>query len=254
MRDAGSRGPRGRSRCDVVPGSPRLIVSSPSALFPPGTPGELASVSEHPRRPGRYRVRLADDRAWLVDADTVALLPALRAGTALEGHIVAQLESSHRFVAVLDRALGALARARRSRRELARRLQGYEPNADIVEQVLARLEALGLLDDAAVARAEAASRFQRGEGAGRVRQALIRKGIDRGAIDAAVQAVAGEEEIDEAALCRTAAEKRLRALRSYAPEVQRRRLTGFLLRRGFSGRNVSDAVRAVVLEARSRDD
>ena len=71
MRDAGRRGPRGRSRWEVVPGSPRLIVSSPSALFPPGTPGELVSLSEHPRKPGRYRVRLADDRAWLVDADTV---------------------------------------------------------------------------------------------------------------------------------------------------------------------------------------
>jgi len=214
----------------------------------------LASVSEHPRKPGRYRVRLADERVWLVDADSVGSLPALRAGTALEGHLVAHLEASHRFVAVFDRALGSLARARRTRRELSRRLQAHEPDADIVERALARLEALGLLDDAAVARAEAASRFQRGEGAGRVRQSLMRKGVDRAAIDAAVQAVAGEEEIDEAALCRTAAEKRLRALRSYAPEVQRRRLTGFLLRRGFSGSNVSDAVRAVLREARSSDD
>lgn len=168
--------------------------------------------------------------------------------------MVAHLEASHRFVAVLDRALGSLARARRTRRELGRRLQAHEPDVDIVERALARLEALGLLDDAAVARAEAASRFQRGEGTGRVRQALMRKGVDRAAIDAAVQAVAGEEEIDEAALCRTAAEKRVRALRSYAPEVQRRRLTGFLLRRGFSGSMVSDVVRAVLREARSSEE
>jgi regulatory protein len=211
-------------------------------------------VSEHPRKPGRYRVRLADDRAWLVDAEAVGLLPALRAGTALEGHLVAQLEASHRFVAVLDRALGSLARARRSRRELARRLQTHEPDAEIVERALARLESLGLLDDAAVARAEAAARFQRGEGAGRVRQALMRKGVDRAAVDAAVREVAADEAIDEAALCRAAAEKRFRALRSYAPDVQRRRLTGFLLRRGFSGHLVSDAVRAVMREARASDD
>lgn len=229
-------------------------MSSPSALFPPGTPGELTSVSEHPRKPGRYRVRLADDRAWLVDADTVGVLPALRAGTALEGHVIAQLEAAHRFVAVLDRALGSLARARRTRRELARRLQTHEPDADIVERALVRLEALGLLDDAAVARAEAASRFQRGEGTGRVRQSLMRKGVDRAAVDAAVREVADEEAIDEAALCRSAAEKRMRALRTYPPEVQRRRLTGFLMRRGFSGRLVSDAVRTVLREARSSED
>jgi regulatory protein len=214
----------------------------------------LASVSEHPRKPGRYRVRLADGRAWLVDADAVGLLPALRAGAALERDLVEQLESAHRFVAVFDRALGALARARRTRRELARRLAAHEPDADLVERALARLEALGLLDDAAVARAEAASRFKRGEGTGRVRQALMRKGVDRSAVDDAVRTVAGEEEIDEAALCRSAAEKRLRALRSYAPEVQRRRLTGFLLRRGFGGGLVSDVVRRVLRDASGADD
>jgi regulatory protein len=214
----------------------------------------LVSVSEHPRKPGRYRVRLADERAWLVDADAIGTMPALRAGTALDGHVVAHLEASHRFVAVLDRALGSLARARRTRRELARRLQAHEPDAEIVERALARLESLGLLDDAAVARAEAASRFQRGEGTGRVRQSLMRKGVDRAAIEAAVQDVAGEEAIDEAALCRAAAEKRLRALRSYAPEVQRRRLTGFLLRRGFSGSLVSQAVRLVMRAAHESDD
>jgi len=190
----------------------------------------------------------------LVDADTVGVLPALRAGTALEGDLVAQLEAAHRFVAVLDRALGSLARARRTRRELAKRLHTHEPDTEIVERALARLESLGLLDDAAVARAEAASRFHRGEGTGRVRQSLMRKGVDRAAIDAAVQAVAGDEVIDEAALCRSAAEKRLRALRSHAPEVQRRRLTGFLLRRGFSGGMVSDAVRAVLREAHASHD
>jgi regulatory protein len=210
-------------------------------------------VSEHPRKPGRYRVRLADGRVWLVDADAVGLLPALRAGSALGREAVEQLESAHRFVAVFDRALGALARARRTRRELAQRLSAHEPDADLVERALAKLEGLGLLDDAAVARAEAASRFKRGEGTGRVRQALMRKGVDRGAVDEAVRTVAGEEEIDEAALCRSAAEKRMRALRNYAPEVQRRRLTGFLLRRGFGGRLVSDAVRDALRDASEAD-
>lgn len=196
---------------------------------------------------------MADGRVWLVDADAVGGLPTLRPGAALDGDTVAQLEAAHRFVAVFDRALGALARARRTRRELARRLQAHEPDAEVVERALARLERLGLLDDAAVARAEAASRFKRGEGSGRVRQALMRKGVDRVAVDEALREVAGEEEIDEAALCRATAEKRLRALRSYAPEVQRRRLTGFLLRRGFAGNVVSDVVRRVLREASEAD-
>ncbi len=246
MRDAGRRGPRGRSRCEVVPGSPRLIVSSPSALFPPGTPGVLRSVSEHPRKPGRYRVRLVDDRAWLVDAEAIGALPSMRDGTPLVAPVIEAIERAHRFIASLDRALGAVARARRSRRELGRRLARLEPDADIVERVLSRLEALGLLDDADVARAEARSRLKRGEGAGKVRQSLMRKGVDRSTIDSAVREVVEEESIDDEASCRAAAEKRVRALRSYAPDVQRRRLTGFLLRRGFSGSVVSATVRTVL--------
>jgi regulatory protein len=192
---------------------------------------------------------MADGRAWLVDADAVGALPGLRAGTALDGEAVAQLATAHRAVAVYDRALGALARARRTRRELARRLQMFEPDADLIEQALARLEARGLLDDAVVARAEAVSRFQRGEGTGKIRQALLRKGVNRGVVDDVLRAVAGEEAIDEMALCRAAAEKRLRALRGYGPEVQRRRLTGFLLRRGFDGHRVADVVRQLLHNA-----
>ncbi len=247
MRDSWKqRGPRGRSRCEVVPGSPRLIVSSPSALLLPGTPGEIARVAEHPRKPGRYRVRMADGRIWLVDADAITAAGALREGVTLETPAVALLEASHAFVSAFDRALGMLARARRTRRELERRLSLTQPDSAVVQKALERLETLGLLDDEAVARAEAASRFRRGEGAGRIRQSLARKGVARAIVDAAIQSVAAEEAVDDVALCRAAGEKRLKSLRALAPDVQRRRLMGFLLRRGFSGYDVSQIVRELI--------
>jgi regulatory protein len=206
----------------------------------------LVGVAEHPRRPGRYTVRLGDGRAFLVDTEAVGALPSLCEGTALDGAAVLALERSASFVASLDRAMRALARARRSRRELAMRLARSEPDGDVVSRVLDRLATLGLLDDGAVARAEAASRFRRGEGAGRVRQALARKGIDGALVDAAVREVSAEESVDEDALCRSAAEKRLRALRAQPADVQRRRLTGFLLRRGFAGSVVHATVRQLL--------
>lgn len=247
MRDSWkNRGPRGRSRCEVVPGSPRLIVSSPSALFPSGTPGIVERVAEHPRKPGRYKVRLVDGRQWLVDADAVTAAAAFCEGVELGEAAVLRLEDSHRFVACFDRALGLIARARRTRREVEQRLRRVEPEQRFIERAVLRLEELGLLNDEDVARAEAASRYRRGEGAGRIRQSLMKKGVVSAVIDAAVRDVAQEEQVDDAALCRAAAEKRMRALASQPPDVQRRRLTGFLLRRGFPGPIVGDVVRALI--------
>jgi regulatory protein len=246
MRHPEARGPRGRLRCEVVPGSPRLVVSSPSALFPPGTPGVIARVAEHPRKPGRYSVRLVDGRKWLVDADAISASGAVREGVALEQDAIVRLEASHAWVACFDRALGMLARARRTRREIEQRLGRIEADRDTVATVVERLQTLGLLDDEAVARAEAASRFRRGDGAGRIRQSLARKGVARHVIDSAIREVAEEEQIDSAALCRATAEKRLRSLQSHPPEVQTRRLMGFLLRRGFAGGQVHEVVRSLI--------
>jgi regulatory protein len=78
--------------------------------------------------------------------------------------------------------------------------------------------------------------------------------VDRATIDTAVREVVDEESIDDGESCRAAAEKRMRALRAYEPEVQRRRLTGFLLRRGFSGSVVSATVRAVLRGTPDSDD
>ena len=251
MREAWKkRGPRGRSRCEVVPGSPRLIVSSPSALFPSGTSGVVERVAEHARKPGRYRVRLVDGRQWLVNADAVTSAAAFREGVMLDEEAVLCLEDSHRLVACFDRALGMIARARRTRRELEQRLRKVEPDPRFIERTIVRLEELGLLNDEDVARAEAASRFRRGEGAGRIRQSLMRKGVSGAIVDAAVRDVAQEEQIDDEALCRAAAEKRMRSLASHPADVQYRRLTGFLLRRGFPGRVVSDVVRGLVPRTR----
>jgi regulatory protein len=191
-------------------------------------------------------VRLVDGRQFLVDADAITLTAAYKEGVELDEAAVLRLEDSHRFIACFDRALGMIARARRTRRELEQRLRKGEADPRFIELAVMRLEQLGLLNDEDVARAEAASRFRRGEGAGRIRQSLMKKGVLGATIDAAVRDVAEEEQVDDEALCRAAAEKRMRSLASHPDDVQRRRLTGFLLRRGFPGRIVSDVVRALV--------
>lgn len=221
-------------RWEVVPGSPPFIVSSPSALFPSG-PAEVRELHEMPRTPGRFVIILSTGQRCVVGADVLADTGATRVGASLDTAQVERLLRAAAVSALVDRALNALARARRTRRELEVRLRRVEPDAQLVNEALNRLEASGVLSDADVARAEAASRLRRGEGKARVNQILRRKGIDARSAAEAIAEVVDTDGFDELAACREQAAKRWRSLSKLEPAVARRRLMGFLQRRGFGG-------------------
>jgi regulatory protein len=118
----------------------------------------------------------------------------------------------------------------RSRRELERRLvqAGFEP--DEVSTELARLEAVGLIDDEAFARALVEGKMgSRGESrrvvAGRLAQAGVAADVARLALDEAPE---GEQERAD-----RLAESRADRLRHLDPQVASSRLYGFLARRGY---------------------
>jgi regulatory protein len=196
--------------------------------------------------PGRYVVVLSTGQKGVVGAEVLADTGATRVGASLDAGQVERLLRAAALSALVDRALNALARARRTRRELEMRLRRIEPDTQLVLEALDRLEASGVLSDAQVARAEASSRLRRGEGKARVNQVLRRKGIDaRGAAEAIAEAVDADG-FDEVAACREQATKRWRSLSKLEPAVARRRLIGFLQRRGFGG----GVIRTVVDELR----
>ena len=221
-------------RWEVVPGSPRLIVSSPSALFPSG-PVSVKELRESPRSPGRYLLVLSDGRELVVGIEALADNGATRVGVVLSDVQVDRLAHAGAVTAMVDKALNSLAHGRRTRRELQQRLRRHQPDARIVDEALDRLEAAGILSDTDVARSEASSRLRRGEGPGRVRQTLRRKGIDARGSDQAVAEAVEADGLDEVVACRQQAEKRMRSLQTLEPAVARRRLVAFLQRRGYSG-------------------
>jgi regulatory protein len=93
-----------------------------------------------------------------------------------------------------DRALKLLERRPHFRRELENKLSraGYE--AGEIAAACERLAKAGYLDDAANARAHAATLATRRHlGAARIRQELARRGADREAIDAALAGAGGAE-------------------------------------------------------------
>lgn len=220
-------------------------LESPLGSFAHPPVATIRSIAPDSRREGRVRIRASDGRAWAVAVETLAALPGLREGVPVEESVAQTLDAASQLLMLQDRAIGMLARARRSRLELERRLRRVADAPDQIQHVLDRLSAIGLLDDESVARAEAASRFRRGEGRRKVQQRLAAKGIDRRTAEQVLGEVMEEEAVDEHALCAEAAERRQRALQSHPPEVQRRRLMAYLQRRGFTGETIGRVMRAL---------
>ncbi len=127
----------------------------------------------------------------------------------------------------LDAALRFLALRPRSEAETRRRLSRQYPPAS-VESVISQLKAKGLLDDLAFARFWRDNRERhRPRSRLMMRQELFQRGVDRAAIDEAL------EDIDDEAVAMSAGRRMLRQLRASDAGEFRSRMVAHLRRRGF---------------------
>jgi regulatory protein len=139
-----------------------------------------------------------------------------------------------------ERALGLLAVRPRSRRELERRLLAARFESEEVQDVLTRLERVGLVDDAAFARQFAEHRFgSRREGSRAVVQGLRAAGIAPSLAEAVTRDAPDDDEERAAELARSRASR----LGSVAPEKAFARLSTFLMRRGYGPEIARSAAR-----------
>jgi regulatory protein len=139
-----------------------------------------------------------------------------------------------------ERALGLLAVRPRSRRELERRLLGAGFEPDEVQDVLVRLERVGLLDDEAFARQFAEHRFgSRKEGARAVAQGLRAAGIESSLAEAVSQQAPDDDEERAADLARS----RVSRLSGVSAEKAFTRLSSLLMRRGYGPQVARSAAR-----------
>jgi len=133
-----------------------------------------------------------------------------------------------------DYALNLLSARAYTVRNLRRKLhqKGFEP-AD-AESAVERLVANGLMDDDKFAAEFARQRLvAAGASVRRVEHDLIRRGISAEAAKAATRAVVEEEDLDFAASMERIARKKLVSLGDLDPQVRRRRVFGFLARKGY---------------------
>lgn len=148
---------------------------------------------------------------------------------------------------MLEAALRFLEARPRSAAEVRRRLLLHGYRADLVEGSIERLTELGMIDDAAFARAWVESRDRarpRGERA--LRQELRTKGIDREVIDETIaERDAERPEADEEA-GRRLLERHASALaRVPDPRARRQRAYALLARNGFDPEVASQLTRSI---------
>ena len=202
--------------------------------------GRITSIEVQKRNPRRANVFVEGEFALglaLIEAAKLSKGQHLSDADIERLHQLDDAERAHEF------ALNFLSYRPRSEDEVRRRLaeRGFPESA--IADAIGRLLRAGLLDDEAFARywVENRSRF-RPRGPYALRQELREKGVP----DRIVDAVVADEDQDENAY--RAALQRLDRWKRMEPTERRRKLTGYLQRRGFGYDSIRQAWERLVAD------
>ena len=147
--------------------------------------------------------------------------------------------SKSSFAPINNVSMHALARRGMSSREMRDYLTGREFESGAVDDEVERLESVALLDDVALGETLVRTlRDRKGYGRSALTGELRRRKLDPLAIELALDGL-DDDELERAT---EIAHKRASQLRSYDAETAKRRLSAFLMRKGYSGSVVSTAV------------
>jgi regulatory protein len=213
----------------------------------------ISGIIPTPRHPGRFDVIGDGELIATLSIDIIERLQ-LAVGRDVSA-LVERIAMEAAQLKVYDRALNMLAFRARSSAELARTLARKGEEKLHVDRAIERLKEQGLLDDAAFAQSFARAKVVgASQSRRRVQQELARKGVARDVSDAAIDVVFEEEGVDALAIVEAAARKKLRSLAKLEPAVRKRRLYGFLARRGYDGEHIRSAMKVAGEELLAQDD
>jgi len=205
----------------------------------------VAAIRPKGRSRARFLVEFADGRAAVELAAEVVAVECLAAGREVDEARIAALLLDDERSRCRDRAWALIARRQRSRSELRTELLRRKFAAAVVEEVVARIEELGHLDDAAFARdvVEREAHARR-HGPLIVRRKLASRGVAADIVDEAIAPVANDEA--QRASARAILEKWNRRREPSDPRKRREAAAGHLMRRGFEPDVVWETVREVM--------
>ena len=255
-RERPSERARAKETSKVAPRARGGLGRRPAPTAPDDEPAELparaavTALEQHGRKDGRYVVRLEGVPSATVSAEIVDRL-GLGVGRVLARAQLEALRDAAGALQTYDRALNLLAFRARSAADLRRRLVQKGEPAAYADRAIERLTELGLLNDSDYARQVARGKLL-GAGASkrRLQQELFRRGVARSTADEAIADVLEDEAVDEDATVERLARRKLRALEKLDAPTRRRRLYGFLARRGYD----SQVIRRAMARVLSADD
>lgn len=215
---------------------PRPRPSSKAESRPEPRAGTVTAITAQANDPERVSVFLDGTFAFGLPA-LVVHDEGVRIGERIDAARAAALIAHDEVARATSAALAFLGYRPRSEKEVRDRLRqkGYAPEA--IDDAVARVAGWGYMNDASFARL-----WVDGRGGSRGRrlleQELRQKGVERETAREALD----EAALDEPAAALEAGRKRLRQLGGADPSVTRRRLGGYLVRRGYD----YDTVRATL--------
>lgn len=167
----------------------------------------------------REALRLATE-APVAPQDDPAEEPAEPVSGRLEDEVRRAVSTAQRITA----------QAPQSENRLRDKLSSRDLPRVVVDLALERCRELGIVDDPSMARSLVEERRARGHAPSRIRKDLTKRGFTREVLD---PLLAGAEQEDPEAAAFAVARERARRLASVEAETAFRRLTGFLVRRGY---------------------
>lgn len=194
--------------------------------------GQITAIQAQKRNPRRASVFVDGQFAF-----GLAMIEAARLskGQYLTDDDIAALQAADEQERAYEQALSFLSYRPRSSAEVTRRLQEKGFAGAVVDAVLERLSRSGLIDDEAFARYWIANRDQfNPRGARALRYELQQKGVSNRIVDALLEEVDDAENAYRVAAERLARWGRMSESQRPDPVALRRRLSGYLQRRGFS--------------------
>ena len=201
---------------------------------------KIEKIEKSKRKQGRILVFLEGGDLLKITEDELLRFD-LFTGLDISPDTVLQLKKCAAASETRQRAAGMIAARPLSRKELSKRLRDKGAEETDAEAAADWLENIGALDDLAYAKTLVRYYTGRGCGEAKLRDELRRRGVPRELWEEALDTAPPPEETIERLLSAR--------LRGRTPdEAEYRKLSGFLLRRGFAWRDVKAALSALGAE------
>ncbi len=207
----------------------------------------ITKIAEQRRSENRRNIHIDGKFAFGCNITVVARF-RLREGMSLTPEQIHEIERGEIRQECFDAAMRSLESRLHSRSELRRKLMRKEWGEQIIDGVLDDLKRMDYIDDERFAKTKAQSAAEhKHHGRRRAYLELLRSGITGEVAKKACNDIYAHS--DTPTIVRQLAEKQAVRLRKLEPMVARRRLTGFLMRRGYD----YDVIRPVMDEVLGRN-